>query len=721
MTAACPKLRILGALLSLAPICLCVASRAQKVSSTDPNEPSNLGRLELSLYLNNLAYQKTAARRITIAGITTQAQAKARQAEVHKKILALVGGLPEKTPLHARSLGTVQAHGFHIEKVIFDSQPNFPVTALLYLPDASPGVKANKFPAIVVAPGHGIQGKAGDYIFSSTFARNGFAVLDYDPIGQGERLEYQNAEPGRSLPGPPAATAEHGEAGLQPVLIGDAISRYFIWDGMRAVDYLQSRPEIDADRIGAFGCSGGGTITAMFAALDPRVKSIGVACFTTNFDTMLPAIGSQDAEQSIPDFIHSGFDIPDWSELAAPRPYAMIATYADMFPFPGAQQTENEARRFYQLFGANEQLEFLTGPGPHGAILPIFPSILTFFLKHLQPGADASHPVLPVALTPEQRRAPPADLPKDFAQVTPTGQVSTSYPGSETIRTLNLKRAATILAKDHAQPIALSNLQAAVRNAAKVELQPETGSDTAQSGFMSVVEEAAPHDSATSNAIDLHPIVMHVRQGIDLQGEIATPHSSSKHPAILMLTVAASTPPASPDHVALKAKLQQLAQAGNLVLALTPRPSPPGTEATKSPVLGDYYITELRAELTGKTIMGMRIDDTIRAVNYLSERPDVDPSRITAYGSYHLGLVLLHTAILDRRLAHTTVDHVLASYRSLLDSPLPLHASEDILPGVLRDYDIPDLVRALGPRLSLTQPLEGKDDLSADAMGTNAP
>jgi hypothetical protein len=165
---------------------------------------------------------------------------------------------------------------------------------------------------------------------------------------------------------------------------------------MRAVDYLQSRPEIDPDRIGAFGCSGGGTITALLGALDRRLKSVGVACFTTNFDTMLPAIGPQDAEQSIPGFINSGLDIPDWAELAAPRPYAIIATYSDMFPFAGAQQTEDEVRRFYQLFGANEQLEFLTGPGPHGAILPIFPSILTFFIKHLQPSAGAIPLILEV-------------------------------------------------------------------------------------------------------------------------------------------------------------------------------------------------------------------------------------------------------------------------------------------------------------------------------------
>jgi hypothetical protein len=137
-------------------------------------------------------------RRIAIAAITTRGQAESRQAEVREKILGLIGGLPQKTPLNARSVGSVQDRGFHIEKEIFDSQPNFPATALLYLPDTQPGKRTHKFPALVIAPGHGMQGKAADYIFSSTFARNGFAVLDYDPIGQGERLEYQRPVTGHS-------------------------------------------------------------------------------------------------------------------------------------------------------------------------------------------------------------------------------------------------------------------------------------------------------------------------------------------------------------------------------------------------------------------------------------------------------------------------------------------------------------------------------------------
>src|SRR5438477_479004 len=104
-------------------------------------------------------------------------------------------------------------------------------------PDPKPNANQSterKLPAIVVAPGHGFTGKATDYTFASTFARNGFAVLSYDPIGQGERLQYPDpADPSKTLL--KAATGEHGEAGLQPTLIGDALARTFAWDGIRAV------------------------------------------------------------------------------------------------------------------------------------------------------------------------------------------------------------------------------------------------------------------------------------------------------------------------------------------------------------------------------------------------------------------------------------------------------------------------------------------------------
>jgi hypothetical protein len=117
----------------------------------------------------------------------------------------------------------------------------------------------------------------------------------------------------------------------------------------------------------------------------------------------------------------------------------------------------------------------------------------------------------------------------------------------------------------------------------------------------------------------------------------------------------------------------------------------------------------------GRTLVGLRVDDVIRAIDYLSSRADVDPAHISAQASGHMGLVLLHAGVLDRRIRPIEVDHVLISYRSLLDAPLPTGAPEDVIPGVLLHYDIPDLERALQPRLTASDPLNGTDDLSQDS------
>lgn len=670
------------------------AQTSAPAAKAGADSSANVGRTQLYESLDRVAYHELTSRRSALAEVKTRSEAEARQREVRKTILSLLGGLPEKTPLHGRSTGFTQADGYRIEKVIFDSQPDFPVTALLYLPDARPGVPQAKLPAIVVAPGHGASGKASDFLFASTFARNGFAVLSYDPIGQGERLQYPDpAHPGQSLATRP--TGEHGEAGLQPTLVGDAVARYY---GIRAVDYLQSRPEVDPNRIGAFGCSGGGAMTALLGALDPRIKAIGTACYITSFDTLLPSIGPQDAEQSIPGFIASGLDFPDWVELAAPRPYAIIATTEDMFPFAGVQATEAEARRFYGLFHADANLEFLTGPGHHGNLGPILPRIVTFFLKHLQPDNPhaAANPILPPPRQPGASLfALPVGITQDAFQVTPSGQVATSYPTAETVHTLNLKRYQGL---GRLKPLTEPQLQQAVREVTRATAKPG---------------DAEPVNTATAPADSdhiRHRFTLATAPGIEIQAEFYRP-ADGKHKALLILkdSLDAALEPSRGEEIR---RFRALADAGTAVLVIAPRPSPPGVEETKSPILGPFYMSELRAELVGRTLLGLRVDDVISAVNFMSHGTTVDPDQIAGQASGHLGLVLLHAAVLDPRLKHVTIDHTLESYDSLLKETMPLDAPQDILPGVVRRYDIPDLVRALGPRLTFNNPLSGTANLS---------
>ena len=589
------------------------------VLCAQPVEP----RQKLIDYLDGIARTQLDARSEAVAHIQTRAAAERRRDMVRRTITGLLGGLPENNgPVAVKSFGAISGDGFRVEKLAFESLPGFWVTANVYVPTGRDG----PFPAVVLTPGHEASGKTGQYSFGVNFARIGIVALAVDPIGQGERLQYFDAEKKASIVG--GATAEHGEANLPTLLLGDDLERYMVHDGMRAIDYLSSRKDIDASHIGALGCSGGGTATAVLAALDERVKVAGTACYITSFEELLPsAAGVQEAEQSVPHFIERGLDFADWVEAAAPRPYAIISTTADMFPFEGARQSYNEAKRIYALYGAEDRLQWITGPGGHGNLGPISPAILTFFAKYLK-GDTAEQQMIPA------RPANPDDL-----RCTPTGQVATSL-GGETVWSLNRRRVTAPRPED------VPHLRADIRRLAGIAWQPDARS--------------TPLRSAT---------------GVDLSVKIAQPEGSGRVPAVLWMSSQVTNE---------SSDIERLVKGGSLVMTLDAQPSPPGTESIKSPYLGPFNLLSLRAFLVGKTIVGIRTDDALVAMDSLLARPDVDASHVTIYGNGALGMVALHAAVLDPRITRVVVENSLSSYRSIVDVPLHRNASEVAIPGVLR-------------------------------------
>jgi cephalosporin-C deacetylase-like acetyl esterase len=583
-------------------------------------------RAKLVGNLNALAQPHLDARKQAVAQLGTRADAERRQREVRAKILQLLGGLPERHGApDVKTFGAVAADGFNVEKIAYESLPGFWVTADVYVPAMGSG----PFPAVVIAPGHGAGGKTEDWSWGGNLARNGIAALAYDPLGQGERLQYYDADKKASAVGNP--TGEHGEANIPVMLLGDDLARYMVNDAMRAVDYLVTRKDVDAARIGAFGCSGGGTATAYFAALDDRVKAAATACYITSFRELLTsATGVQDAEQTIPHFIEQGLDFGDWVELFAPKPYAIVSTTGDMFPFEGARQTFEEAQRVFGLYGAGDRIQWITGPGGHGNLGPIAPAILSFFTRNLKGGGEASY----TPLRPQST----ADM-----ICTPTGQVATSI-GGETVWSLNRKRAESLIA---APATAVSQLRRDIRALTGASAEPG----------------GKPADEAPGRVTN-------------------TEHPGVKQPATLVL---GSSRPAN-------------VPVGQIVLVVDPRPTPPGTESIKSPYLGAFNLLSLRAFLVGKTLVGMRTDDAIRAMDWLCARNDVDTSRIAIYGEGAMAMVALHAAVLDSRIHSVTLENSLASYRMIVDQPLHRNVSEVVIPGVLRKYDVADLLLATAPR-----------------------
>src|SRR5437016_1313696 len=231
-------------------------------------------------WMDRIAQQELQQREDAIAKVRTVADAERRKQAVREKILTIMGGLPDyKGPLNPRVTGRIRNESFTIEKVIYESLPGFFVTANLYLPN-EPG----RYPGILLQSGHVQEGKPESQRVAANLALKGFVVLAFDPIGQGEREQALD----RSLDGSVAGwgSMEHMQAAAQSLLIGDSVARYFIWDAMRSLDYLISRPEVDATRIGAVGCSGGGALTNYLGALDSRVKAVASACATNSFRVM---------------------------------------------------------------------------------------------------------------------------------------------------------------------------------------------------------------------------------------------------------------------------------------------------------------------------------------------------------------------------------------------------------------------------------------------------
>ena len=214
---------------------------------------------------------------------------------VREKIRTCFGPEPERTSLNPRVMGVLDRDGYRVEKVIFESRPRFPVTANLYVPTN----RTFPAPAVLGPCGHFAEAKAAEQYqsFAQGLARLGYVCLIYDPIGQGERIQYTTSEL-KSRVGPGAR--EHIYAGSQQFLVDEFFGMWRAWDGIRALDYLISRPEVDSTKIGITGNSGGGTMTTWLCGLDRRFTMAAPNCFVTtfrrNFENELPA----DTEQCPP-------------------------------------------------------------------------------------------------------------------------------------------------------------------------------------------------------------------------------------------------------------------------------------------------------------------------------------------------------------------------------------------------------------------------------------
>ena len=295
------------------------------------------------------------------AELKTKADAEAYVRSVQEKVRACFAPFPEKTPLEPRITGVVDRDAYRIEKVIFESRPEFLVTANLYVP------KGRKFPlpAVVGTCGHSANGKCAEAYqsFAQGLARMGYVVLIYDPIGQGERLQYADKNL-KSRIG--VGVREHLYAGNPQFLVGEFFGTWRAWDGIRALDYLLTREEVDPQQVGVTGNSGGGTMTTWLCGVEQRWTMAAPACFVTtlrrNMENELPA----DTEQCPPKALALGLDHDDFLAALAPDPVLILAKEKDYFDARGSEEAYARLKRLYKLLGAEDNIGLFIGPTTHG-------------------------------------------------------------------------------------------------------------------------------------------------------------------------------------------------------------------------------------------------------------------------------------------------------------------------------------------------------------------
>src|SRR6185295_2162473 len=270
----------------------------------------------------------------------------------------------------------------------------------------------------------------------SNLARKGYLVLAYDPFGQGERIEYPGSRPGESaIEG--GGTAEHEYAGRRLILLGANFGLFRAWDGIRGIDYLLTRAEVDPERIGCCGQSGGATLTQFLAALDSRIRVAVVSEGNTENlaqQDVEPPGSADDAEQNIVPALLHGIDRADLLYAFAPRPLLMLATLHDAGRTYSPEYLASsldlfqEYKRAYRLLNADERVSFQVTTEQHGYVYELRRATYAWFNRWFE---------MKTANDEEQSQAVEAD---ETLFVTPTGFVTTSF-GGETALSLTRQMA----------------------------------------------------------------------------------------------------------------------------------------------------------------------------------------------------------------------------------------------------------------------------------------
>ncbi len=602
------------------------------------------------------AYKK---RNRALAALTTRAAIKARQQWVRQTFWKLVGGELERTPLNARVVGGFERKRYRVEKIVYESRPNFHVPANLYVPlEGKP-----PYPGVLFQLGHSANGKAyASYQrCCQGLVQLGYVVLAFDPMGQGERVYYPDASGTKTRLR--SSDEEHTLPGKQMLLFGDTSTRMQVWDSIRSLDYLATHPLVDAKRLASTGQSGGGTTTMLLAAVDDRLAAAVVCSGNTenlacaNFN---PPGSPDDAEQ---DFIGAGplgFDRWDLLYPLAPKPLLITVSDKDFFGTYSPSYIENgweefqKLRRVYELMGAAGKLAWGGTPLPHSLAYDTRLQTYNWFERWLK-GSTVKI----------DREPPTVPEPDELLWVSKQGNTVPGF-GSETPFSLVRKRTAL------KQPAALETLLAVERR------KPEWRTLKRVPG----------------NGLEIEAMEFRTTESVWLPAWLFAPKQGGES-VLLLLDPGGRNASWQEDGLC-----QKLAAAGSTICVPDLRGlgdmrpefgrGAPGYERSHQEE-EDYAWA---SAMLGVPLVGQRVTDLLQVCAALRTR--WKQVRVAARGQ--LTVVAECAAALDSGIESLYLAGRLETFRSLVEQETPSYPFANYVAGILNHTDLPEIRERIKPR-----------------------
>jgi len=580
-----------------------------------------------------------------------------------------LGKMWERTPLNAQIVktfgkGTPGKDAYRVELILFESAPKFYVTGAMFLPDETKFKPP--YPAVLVVCGHANEAKA--YVqyqgVAALMATHGLAVFVMDPIDQGERSQRLKEDGKPLLQG----VAAHNSLGPGSILLGRNTATFEVWDMMRALDYLESRSDVDAKHLGVTGNSGGGTQTSYIMALDDRVATAAVHCYLCGlYGKMMTTIGPQDAEQNIFGQAAFGMDHVDYCIMRAPKPTLIGTTTGDFFPVEDAWTTARNAKRIFDRLGFSEKMSITEADGPHGWHKTLREATVRWMLRWL---ADRDEMIFEADDQPECTH--------DELRCTPKGEVML-LDGARSAFDLNRDYNDELLAVRTAKTANRTDgeLRAAIRKIAGVRKLEDIPA------LRKIQQDIVNTGTEKLNIEAL--VYLADNEKIHLSVGRCTPQTTSTGTVVYLADSNKAV-----DHMN---RMIELVKEDKTVIVVDLRGlgRTQGVGATyyDHKLFGtdgvDYYF----AYLLGRSYIGMRTEDLLAVIREQSQKP----VEIVASGET-VGLVALHAAALEPTLIKSvTLDTPIRTWYDVVKEGSTPYPITNIIHGALVEYDVPDLLR----------------------------